>query len=65
MLVGTKCDLTTKKVIEYYTARDFADEKGIVFFEVSAKDGVNTELALMTLVAQIREKQHQLQLKTS
>ena len=65
MLVGTKCDLTTQKVIDYYTARDFADEKGIMFIEVSAKDGVNTELALMTLAAQIKKKQHQSLLEIS
>ncbi len=56
MLVGNKCDRTEKKNVDYSTARNFADEHNLTFFEVSAKDGTNTELALMSLVAQIRQK---------
>ncbi len=56
MLVGGKSDLTEGKMVAYETAKDFADKNDIMFFEVSAKDGINTDLALMTLVAKIREK---------
>ncbi len=56
VLIGNKCDLTDKKVVGYQTAKDFADKHNCIFFEVSAKDGTNTELALMSLVARIREK---------
>ncbi len=56
MLVGNKCDLTKYKEVYYETAKEFADEHNLTFFEVSAKDGTNTELALMSLVAQIRQK---------
>ena len=55
MLVGSKCDLTAEKVVDYRTATDFADERGIMLMEVSAKDGRNVELAFLTLVARIRE----------
>ena len=55
MLVGSKCDLTAEKVVDYRTATDFADERGIMLMEVSAKDGTNVELAFLTLVARIRE----------
>ena len=55
MLVGSKCDLAEEKVVEYRTAKDFADERGIMLMEVSAKDGTNVELAFLTLVAKIRQ----------
>ena len=55
MLVGSKCDLTAEKVVDYRTAKDFADERGIMLMEVSAKKGTNVELAFLTLVAKIRE----------
>ncbi len=55
MLVGTKCD-SEKKVVAYETAKELADENDSLFFEVSAKDETNIELALLTLVAEIRRK---------
>ena len=54
-LVGTKCDCTDDKVVDYTRARDFANERQIPFFEVSSKDGTNVELAFMTLVAEARQ----------
>ena len=53
LLVGNKCDCTERKEVDYITARDFANERQIPFFEVSAKDGTNVELAFTTLIAQI------------
>ena len=57
LLVGTKCDLivTGKREVDYDTAKEFADANGMLFFEVSAKDGTNVELAFMTLVADTLE----------
>ena len=55
MLVGSKCDLPEEKMVDYRTVKDFADERGIMLMEVSAKDGTNIELAFVTLVAKIRE----------
>ncbi len=57
MLVGTKCD-SKEKVVAYDTAKELADENDILFFEVSAKDETNIELAVMALVAEIRQKQN-------
>ena len=57
VLVGTKCDCTSDKVVEYTRAREFASERQIPFFEVSSKDGTNVELAFITLVAGIRQLQ--------
>ncbi len=56
MLVGTKCDCSEKKVVTYETAKEFADENDILFFEVSARDETNIEFAVLTLVAEIRRR---------
>ncbi len=56
VLLGNKCDLTAKKEVSYETAKGFADEHGVALFEVSAKDGTNIELAVITLVADIMAK---------
>ena len=38
--------------LSHYTQK-FADENGMAFFEVSAKDGTNVELAMTDMVARI------------
>ncbi len=43
-------------MVAYETAKKLADENDILFFEVSAKEETNVELALLTLVAEIRRK---------
>ena len=63
VLVGTNGDRVDEKVVDYTRARDFASERQIPFFEVSCKDGTNVELAIMTLVAQLRPLQIELQKK--
>ena len=57
VLIGTNGDRVDEKVVDYTIARDFASERQIPFFEVSSKDGTNVELAFMTLVAQLRQLQ--------
>ena len=54
IVVGTGCDCKGK-VVDYITARNFANEHQLSFFEVSAKDGTNVELAFMTLIEEIRQ----------
>ena len=61
VLVGTNGDRVDEKVVDYTRARDFASERQIPFFEVSSKDGTNVELAIMTLVAQLRQLQIELE----
>ena len=52
IIVGTGCDRKGREV-DYFTARDFADEQQLSFVEVSAKDGTNVELAFLTLIQEI------------
>uniref|UniRef100_A0A4W5KKT6 RAB1A, member RAS oncogene family b n=1 Tax=Hucho hucho TaxID=62062 RepID=A0A4W5KKT6_9TELE len=54
--LGNKCDLTTKKVVDYTTAKEFADSLGIPFLETSAKSTTNVEQAFMTMAAEIKKR---------
>jgi len=55
LLLGNKCDVERGRKVDYSTVKDFAEEKGITFFEVSAKDGTNVELAFLTLLSELAE----------
>lgn len=41
ILVGCKTDLESKRVIQYQTAKDFADINGIPYIEISSKKATN------------------------
>jgi Ras-related protein Rab-1A len=56
LLVGNKSDLTSKKVVDYATAKAFADEIGIPFIETSAKNATNVEQAFMTMANEIKNR---------
>ena len=51
MLVGNKLDIAaTEREVETHEGSRFADNMGIPFFEVSAKDGTKVNDAFETLV---------------
>jgi len=56
LLVGNKCDLTSKKVVNYQNAKEFADGLGIPFLETSAKNSTNVEQAFMTMASEIKHR---------
>jgi Ras-related protein Rab-1A len=56
LLVGNKCDLTNKKVVDYISAKEYADQLGIPFLETSAKNATNVEQAFMTMAAEIKNR---------
>lgn len=56
LLVGNKSDLTDKKVVEYNTAKEFADSQSIPFLETSAKAATNVEQAFLIMATQIKER---------
>ncbi|GAB4822013.1 hypothetical protein N2152v2_009059 [Parachlorella kessleri] len=56
LLVGNKVDLTNKRVVDYNTAKAFADEIGIPYIETSAKNATNVEQAFMTMAAEIKNR---------
>ncbi|PSR94132.1 hypothetical protein PHLCEN_2v4560 [Hermanssonia centrifuga] len=56
LLVGNKSDLTSKKVVEYSMAKEFADQLSIPFLETSAKNATNVEQAFLTMAKQIKDR---------
>jgi len=63
MLVGNKCDLHQKKVVDFATAKEFADTNAIPFFETSAKGNHNVETAFLQLTRDIQKRVSQSALK--
>jgi len=53
VLVGCQCKQNEKRQVSYYTAREFADERGIPAVEVCLKEGFNVEFAFMNLVGEL------------
>jgi len=56
VLIGNKCDLTDKKVVETEKGRELAKEYGIQFFETSAKADINVQEAFSALVKQVCDR---------
>ena len=56
LLVGNKSDLGPKRVVEFATAKAFADEIGVPYIETSAKNASNVEQAFMTMAAEIKNR---------
>lgn len=56
LLVGNKSDLTSKKVVEYNVAKEFADQIGVSMLETSAKNATNVEQAFLTMAKQIKDR---------
>ncbi|VEL25392.1 unnamed protein product [Protopolystoma xenopodis] len=54
LLVGNKCDMATKKVVDTDRAYRYAEELGIPFLETSAKDATNVEEAFIKMAQQIK-----------
>ncbi|KAJ1548844.1 GTP-binding protein of the rab [Cladochytrium tenue] len=56
LLVGNKSDLTSKKVVEFSVAKEFADQLQVPFLETSAKNSSNVEQAFLTMAKQIKDR---------
>jgi len=48
--------MTTKKVVDYTTAKEYADSLNIPFLETSAKNNTNVEQAFLTMASEIKNK---------
>ncbi|XP_076833304.1 ras-related protein ORAB-1 [Brachyhypopomus gauderio] len=56
LLVGNKSDLTSKKVVDFTTAKEFAETLNVPFLETSSKDASNVEKAFLTLASEIQKR---------
>ncbi|KAA8579375.1 hypothetical protein FQN60_016805 [Etheostoma spectabile] len=56
LLVGNKCDLVSKKVVDAGTAQDLASSLKIPFLETSAKSADNVERAFLTMASEIHKR---------
>ena len=56
LMVGNKCDLTTIKVVDYSTAKEYANQLGIPFLEASAKNKTNVQQAFLTMAEEIKHR---------
>ena len=56
VLVGNKVDLKDKRVISEEEAKEYAKEKGIKYFEVSAKENINLDEVFKCLVSYAYER---------
>src|SRR3990167_1306031 len=59
ILVGSKCDLESLRVIEFETAKQKADSLGIDYMEISSKLSINVEEVVIKVVAEIQHKRNE------
>eukprot|EP00274_Cyanoptyche_gloeocystis_P007811 CAMPEP_0196653952 /NCGR_PEP_ID=MMETSP1086-20130531/3626_1 /TAXON_ID=77921 /ORGANISM="Cyanoptyche gloeocystis , Strain SAG4.97" /LENGTH=215 /DNA_ID=CAMNT_0041985419 /DNA_START=92 /DNA_END=739 /DNA_ORIENTATION=- len=56
ILVGTKCDLTNARQVDYNVAKEFADSLKIPFIETSAKTAYHVDETFVTLAQAIKKR---------
>ncbi len=57
LLIGNKCDLLDKKVVETEQGQALAKEFGMAFFETSARSGLNVNETFFQISKLIKDKQ--------
>ncbi|KAJ5070768.1 ras-related protein rabd2a-like [Anaeramoeba ignava] len=60
MLIGTKIDLVSKRVVDTETGKKLAEQLGYSFFETSSKENINVDEAFESLGNQIYQRVKQI-----
>lgn len=55
ILIGNKCDWEEKRAVSTEQGQQLADELGVPFLEVSAKNNINIEKAFYDLASEIKK----------
>ena len=56
LLIGNKSDLSDKRVVDYITAKQYADSVNMPFIETSAKCAANVEQAFVIMASQLKSQ---------
>merc|ERR1712139_410170 len=56
ILIGNKCDMTDKKVVDTRRGQELAESYDIKFFETSAKNNINVEQAFYSIARDIKKR---------
>ena len=59
ILVGNKCDLVSKRIVEYEEGMELSQKYKIQYFEVSNKTGKNIQESSSALIKQIIDKREE------
>jgi small GTP-binding protein len=57
LIVGNKVDLSESRVVDFETAKKFAEARGFEYLETSAKDGTGTHELVDSLIANVIGKE--------
>lgn len=55
LLLGNKCDLTSKRAVYYDEANELAESLGVKFMETSAKNAHNVDQAFQAMASEIKD----------
>lgn len=56
ILIGNKSDLTNDRTIGHEEAKSFSDRHGLIYFETSARNGLNISQAFNTMATEITQR---------
>eukprot|EP01120_Amphizonella_sp_Union-15-10_P012614 TRINITY_DN5637_c0_g1_i2.p1 TRINITY_DN5637_c0_g1~~TRINITY_DN5637_c0_g1_i2.p1 ORF type:complete len:222 (-),score=43.98 TRINITY_DN5637_c0_g1_i2:98-718(-) len=56
LLVGNKCDLQTRRAVDFETAKEYAASLAVPFIETSAKNATNVEKAFTAMALEIKNR---------